>query len=110
MGPESGKLVQIGRLTGRHIVFESVHDDLHQLWTIEADGGAPRRLTTDGLDQRWPTWSRDGRWIYFTSDDGSGRGVWRMPAIGGPGTRLTTKGTGEAVWESVDGCRLFYTI
>ena len=31
---------------GRHIVFESVHDDLHRLWTIEAEGGAPRQLTT----------------------------------------------------------------
>ena len=95
---------------GRQIVFESVHDDLHQLWAIEADGGAPRQLTTDARDQRCPTWSRDGRWIYFTSDDGSGRGVWRMPATGGPSTRLTIEGTGEAVWESVDGSRLFYTI
>ena len=33
-----------------------------------------------------------------------------MPAIGGPGTRLTSQGTGEAVWESVDGSRLFYAI
>jgi Tol biopolymer transport system component len=95
---------------GRQIVFESIQGDRHQLWVIEADGGTPRRIPTDARDQRCPTWSRDGQWIYFTSDDGSGRGARRMPATGGPSTRVTTEGTGEAVWESVDGSRLFYTM
>jgi Tol biopolymer transport system component len=95
---------------GRQIVFESIDEDVHRVWTIDADGGAPRRLTNEPGDQRCPTWSRDGRWIYFTSDDGTGRGVWRMPATGGTATRIAPRATGEAVWESADGSRLFYAI
>ena len=37
---------------------------------IDADGGPPRRLTTQAGDERVPIWSRDGRWIYFTSEQG----------------------------------------
>jgi len=95
---------------GRQIVFESFHDDVHHLWMIDAGGGVPHRVTDDAADQRCPTWSRDGRWIYFTSDDGTGRGVWRVPATGGASTRLTPRATGEQVWESADGNRLFYSI
>ena len=95
---------------GRQIVFESVHDDRASSVDDRSRWWCTAPLTTDARDQRCPTWSRDGRWIYFTSDDGSGRGVWRMPATGGASTRLTIEGTGEAVWESVDGSRLFYTI
>ena len=94
---------------GRQIVFQSLHDGVHHLWAIDADGGAPRRVTDDAGDQRGPVWSRDRRWIYFTSDDGTGRGVWRVPATGGASTRLTHKATGQ-VWESADGSHLFYAV
>lgn len=93
----------------RHLVFESVQRDGHHLWVIGANGGGLRRLTDAAADQRRPAWSRDGRWIYFTSQDGSVRSVCRMPAGGGPITRIA-QGTGEAVWESADGSRVFYTI
>ncbi len=93
---------------GRQIVFQSFQDGVHHLWTIDADGGAPRRVTDAAGDERGPAWSRDGRWIYFTSDDGTGRGVWRVPATGGASTRLARRATGPKVWESADGRRLFY--
>ena len=70
----------------------------------------PRRVTDDVADQRCPTWSRDGRWIYFTADDGTGRGVWRVPATGGASTRLARGVTGQAVWESANGTHVFYAI
>jgi Tol biopolymer transport system component len=95
---------------GQHIVFESMDDDAHHRWKNDANGGPPRRATDDPGDQRCPTWSRDGQWIYFISDDASGRSVWRVPAAGGAGTLLTRKVTGQAVWESADGSRLFYAI
>ena len=31
-------------------------------------------------DQSVPYWSRDGRWIYFSADRGSGRDIWRVAA------------------------------
>ncbi|TMQ70698.1 MAG: S9 family peptidase [Candidatus Eisenbacteria bacterium] len=38
------------------------------VWVIERAGGAPRALTVGGFAESGPRWSRDGRWILFTSD------------------------------------------
>ena len=94
---------------GGQLVFESVQREGHHLWVIDANGAGLRRLPGAAGDQRRPTWSRDGRWIYFTSEDGPMRSVCRMPAGGGPITRLA-RSTGEVVWESRDGSRVFYSI
>jgi hypothetical protein len=91
-------------------VYQSFQDGVHHLWRIDANGGAPRRVTDAAADERGPAWSRDGRWIYFTSDDGTGRGVWRVPVTGGASTCLARGATGQDVWESADGSRLFYAI
>ena len=58
---------------GRQIVFDafSPEDSHFHIWMIDADGGTPRRLTTQAGDEHVPTWSHDGRWIYFTSDRGA---------------------------------------
>ena len=57
---------------GRHIAFDAKGDGGRlAVWTIDADGGSPRRITTGPGDQNTPTWSRDGRWIYFSSNQGA---------------------------------------
>jgi Tol biopolymer transport system component len=50
-----------------------------------------RRLTfsvsagTSGSHARYPIWSRDDRWVYFSQDDGHRQpGIYRLPAAGGP--------------------------
>jgi TolB protein len=35
------------------------------LYVMNADGKGVRRLTTEGFDARWPSWSPDGRSIVF---------------------------------------------
>jgi dipeptidyl aminopeptidase/acylaminoacyl peptidase len=53
-----------------------------QLWTMNADGSGPRRLTTRAA--AGPSWSPDGRWIAFASLSCSGGpGVYRIAAGGG---------------------------
>jgi Tol biopolymer transport system component len=39
-----------------------------QIWTMDADGGGRRQVTTISTGAGVPAWSRDGRWIAFTSD------------------------------------------
>ena len=39
-----------------------------------------------------PSWSRDGKWIYFASDRSGEYQVWKMPAGGGEAVQLTRKG------------------
>jgi hypothetical protein len=50
---------------------------------IGAEGGAPRRLTSGDFMEEPPGWSRDGKWVYFTSNRGDGDALWRVPASGG---------------------------
>jgi len=94
---------------GHLIAFESLFDDGHwHLYTIDANGGPARRLTVETGDQNAPSWSRDGRWIYFTANDGRSRDVWRVPATGGPAQRITSGGSGYMARESPDGTRILY--
>ncbi len=82
---------------GRRIVFDATGKDSRvHLWMIDVDGGVPRQLTADSGDQVVPTWSQDGRWIYYSWWQANTRDIWRMPADGGAPERLT-HGAGGAV-------------
>ncbi|MHB8572075.1 MAG: S9 family peptidase [Candidatus Dormibacteria bacterium] len=53
---------------GSRIAFLSDrHDDLAQVFVIDAAGGEARQLTTLMHGAGAPTWSPDGRWIAFTA-------------------------------------------
>jgi len=54
-----------------------------------------------------PSWSRDSRWVYFTSDRGGGERIWKVPAEGGPAAAVT-EDEGRAAAESADGRWLYY--
>jgi Tol biopolymer transport system component len=55
-----------------------------------------------------PSWSRDGRWIYVSSDRAGGRDIWRVPVKGGPEEPVTRTGADGGAFESDDGNILFY--
>jgi serine/threonine protein kinase len=94
---------------GQRIAFDSQSEDgKWGIWTIDADGGSPRRLTLDPGNENMPSWSRDGRWIYFRSDRTGGLEIWRIPATGGSEERVTHDG-GSLAYESADGKTLFFT-
>jgi Tol biopolymer transport system component/DNA-binding winged helix-turn-helix (wHTH) protein len=94
---------------GRRIAFDAFTDDWHtHIWTMDIDAGTPQPLTTDPGDQNVPYWSRDGRWIYFSADRGTGRDIWRVPAAGGLSHPVTRGGSGKFACESPDGQSLLY--
>jgi Tol biopolymer transport system component/DNA-binding winged helix-turn-helix (wHTH) protein len=98
------------------VAFQSrAQDGYWHVWIIEADGGPPRQLTFSSGNQTAPTWSRDGRWIYFSDDRDSGSAtatydldIWRVPVKGGQTTRITTTGSGFSALESPDGRSILY--
>ena len=93
----------------RRIAFDSLGRDSHiHLWTIDADGGTPRRLTAEAGDQVRPTWSQDGRWIYYSWWQPDTRDIWRRPADGGAPERLTHGAAGAFASESADGKSLLF--
>jgi len=67
------------------VVFVSDDD----LWTISADGGIARRLTSGLGSVSHPALSRDGKWLAFSGRDEGSLEVYVMPAEGGEAQRLT---------------------
>ena len=94
---------------GRSIAFDSRADDGRwDIWVIDADGGTPRRVTNDPEDENAPTWSRDGRWIYFSANEPGRRNIFRVPVHGGPRQRVTGEEEVIIGQESADGRELIY--
>ncbi|HSC48354.1 MAG TPA: DPP IV N-terminal domain-containing protein, partial [Gammaproteobacteria bacterium] len=78
---------------GRQVVFDApAVDGNFDLYAVDAAGGAPRRLTTDAAEDRFPHFSPDGSWIYFSSRRSGAWEIWRMPATGGGAEQVTFKG------------------
>jgi Tol biopolymer transport system component/DNA-binding winged helix-turn-helix (wHTH) protein len=88
---------------GRRIAF----DGDWGIHVIAVDGGPSRRVASDTPDGVVPSWSRDGRWIYFASTRTGGLEVWKVPAAGGQAVQITKRG-GFAAFESQDGNTLYY--
>jgi dipeptidyl aminopeptidase/acylaminoacyl peptidase len=78
------------------------------VFAIDVDTRVPRRLTHTTAEEAVPSWSRDGRWIYFASDRSGSWQVWRMPAEGGSAIQVTKRG-GFAAFESADGRSVYYS-
>jgi dipeptidyl aminopeptidase/acylaminoacyl peptidase len=69
----------------------------------------PRKLITDTPGAFHPSWSHDGKWIYFLggSEDAAGARISRVPPQGGKSEVLTTA---RGAWpvESSDGQTLYF--
>ena len=93
---------------GSQIAFEAAIDGNTDVYVVGRDGGHLRRLTTEPSMDGVPTWSADGRWIYFASTRaGAIADIWRVSSDGNQAIRLTRNG-GFEPRESWDGRYLFY--
>jgi Tol biopolymer transport system component len=93
---------------GRRIAFDSYGENGQwDIWTIDADGGSLRRLTSSPAAHNSPTWSQDGRFLYFSSDRAGTETIWRIPVAGGPEEQVTHTGGGRCE-EAADGQTLYF--
>ena len=76
------------------------------IWDV--GGGIPRRLATHAADDSLPSWSRDGRSIYFCSNRSGSFEIYRMPSTGGNAVRITSNG-GTFSAESTDRQHLYFS-
>jgi hypothetical protein len=67
---------------GKNLAFSSRRAKGLDLYSISADGGSARRLTSSSGSDDAPQYSPDGRWVYFVSERAGNRDVWRIPAAG----------------------------
>jgi Tol biopolymer transport system component/DNA-binding winged helix-turn-helix (wHTH) protein len=93
---------------GKQIVFHSRPRGYANLFILNVETHAYHQLTSGTFNDFAPSFSHDGRWIYFGSSRKDGHQIWRMPAGGGPAERITRNG-GVVPLESVDGKSLFYS-
>jgi Tol biopolymer transport system component len=100
--PDGGKIAYCARPKA---------DGAKKIFVVSSSGGAPQALTTDSAPDVSPTWSRDGRWIYFASDRGGALGwnTWKVASSGGSATQVTQSG-GLFALESPDGKWLYFTV
>jgi Tol biopolymer transport system component len=93
---------------GRRVAFTSIPDrGFGDIWVIDIAGGSLRRVTEGPFHEGLPSWSRDGRFLYYGESRADGRDVFRIPVAGGLPERMTHHG-GLRPRESPDGKTLFY--
>lgn len=96
----------------RHIVFDAQPGGNPDVYVVDSDGGPVQRITSEPSDDARPSWSGDGRWIYFPSDRGGKRQIWRIPYTGRaePQVRAerVTTGTAHEAFESPDGRWVYF--
>jgi dipeptidyl aminopeptidase/acylaminoacyl peptidase len=93
---------------GQVIVFDSQAQNGHaDVWTIGVSGSGLRQITHDPADDVVPSFSRDGRFVYFTSNRTGRNETWRVPAEGGAEEQVTHESSAMA-FESFDGRTLYY--
>jgi Tol biopolymer transport system component/tRNA A-37 threonylcarbamoyl transferase component Bud32 len=93
---------------GRTVVFDAIEENgRSDVWTIAADGAGLRQVTRDPAQDVLPSYSRDGRFIYFASNRTGRFEIWRVPSAGGAEEQLSREG-GFYPRESVDGHTLYY--
>lgn len=94
---------------GKRIVYDTQGED--GLWDIEiidSSGGNPFPLVHRKSDDKAPSFSWDGKSVYFASSTGGRDEVYRVPVTGGEPVRVTDNG-GFAAFESMDGRSIYYT-
>jgi len=95
---------------GRRIAFDrrQLGEGTFDIFVVPAEGGKPIQFTTDLTVHHSPSWSHDGKWIYFSSARSGTREIWRQPWPAGAAQQITYAG-GYWPQESPDGKYVYYS-
>lgn len=74
---------------------------------VDVQSGTARLLDQNPFEERMPSWSNDGRWLYFNSDRDGEVHIWKRPASGGEAIRVTSRRSYQAI-ESLDGRTVYF--
>jgi dipeptidyl aminopeptidase/acylaminoacyl peptidase len=100
---------------GKRIAFTVTEFDMKKgksnsdIYIMNADGSAIRRLTWRKGGDYHPRWSPDGKWLLFVSTRENGAQAWRLPIDGGEAEQLTdfSMEVSEPRW-TADGSRIVF--
>jgi len=74
---------------------------------MPSPGGQPVHFAGGAASSIRPTWSHDGKWIYYSASKDSGPQIWKKPFGGGAEIQITRHGGSDQI-ESADGAYLYY--
>jgi Tol biopolymer transport system component len=92
---------------GTRIACDARPDGQPDIFVVDAATGQMTRITTESSEDVVPSWSNDGKWIYFASNRTGSMQVWKSPSSGGAAQQVTREG-GFATRESADAKYLYY--
>jgi|KBSSwiStaDraftv2_1062776.scaffolds.fasta_scaffold09161_3 serine/threonine protein kinase len=96
---------------GRFLLYHAIEAETNRdLWVLPLDGDRkPRAFLQTRFDERWGSFSPDGRWVAYQSNETGKHEIYIRPfAEGAPGQwRVSTDGGIHPRWRK-DGHELFY--
>lgn len=81
---------------GSRIAFAALHDGNVDIYTVDANGGDRRRVTTDPARDDYPSWTSDGRILFMRGLFSSDTSVWVTNADGSNAQQLLSHGYAAA--------------
>ena len=73
----------------RHVIEEERSEQVSQVFLAKSDGSSRRQLTFGEKSATAPSFSPDGRFVYFRSARTGHPNIWRIPVDGGEAQRVT---------------------
>jgi serine/threonine-protein kinase len=106
--PEAADLLPTGSAASAAGTRLALAGGQYDLYSLALDGGSPEPWLATQFLERAPTFSPNGRWVAYSSDE-SGRDEVYVRPFPGPGGRgqVSTAGGTDPAW-SPDGTDLFY--
>ena len=92
---------------GQRLVFDATVGDATDLYVVRVDSGELTRLTEGPAIDMDAEWSRDGAWIYYSSDASGIPAIWKLPVHGGRAVQISGE-RGLEPREAPDGRHVYF--
>lgn len=94
---------------GKLIAFDSWAAGEANIYLVDPHGGVPHKLDVNVRGNNQPSWSHEGKWIYFVNGYDSGNPtIWKVPSTGGHAVQLANN-LGVMPFESPDGRYVYFS-
>jgi Tol biopolymer transport system component len=92
---------------GRRIAFEARPQGLAAVALTDPSAAAVKTVEENWHQEERPSWSQDGKWIYYSSNRDQVQQIWRRQVAGGNALRVTSREARQA-FESFDGQTVYF--